>query len=448
MSEFDNFGIIFKNTIVTIIIIILILCFLPTCTYIYSFFTCIEEEKLVNEFITTPIKIEMDHNTFKNIYLLCNYIPYKRIKRCTEFNPGDEELKNYNTFVVHAYNIQKKFDKIKKECEGHFYNDIKKNSDKEIQKNKDLRLEKEDKLLQIYLGNEPKNNELMFKYLKGIFSVLNNLGQFGKDLGKMLLKIIGFFVPVVAAGFGNHVFVGFIILVFIIFMILYFVKLRNTNSITTPPPNANPNTVTKSSFSWFNGDSIWSEFSETYKYYDNMMNTFKIDLSEYTGGIFSTDDNTEGGVGANANNANTKGNTILNRKIHDGGKRYDNLSYIKLSDLDLTEEEKTKLKVYLPIDIETDKYYNIYLPEEKFKFDNYPSIVKWKVETSLKNPKEKIWKIDCREIDKIKDTEIPAFINDVNDKEKCVININGLETANADAIQDIDQFIYTTEKIK
>ena len=65
---------------------------------------------------------------------------------------------------------------------------------------------------------------------------------------------------------------------------------------------------------------------------------------------------------ANANNANTKGNTILKRKIHDGGKRYDNLSYIKLSDLDLTEAEKTKLKVYLPIDIETDKYYNIYLP--------------------------------------------------------------------------------------
>jgi len=438
MSEFDNFGIIFKNTIVTIIIIILILCFIPTCTYIYGIFKYKNEDKLLNEFITTPIKIDMEHNTFENIYLLCNYIPYKRIKRCTEYKPGDEDLKNYNTFIVHAYNIQKKFDKIKKECEGHFYNDIKKNSDIAIQKNKDLRLEKEDRILQTYLGNEPKNNELMFKYLKGIFSVLNCLGDFGKDLAKLLVKIVGFFVPVAAAGFGNHVLVGFFILVFIIFMILYFVKLRNTNSVTTPTVNPNPNTVTKSSFSWFNGDSIWSEFSETYKYYDNMMNTFSFNFDEYTGGIFSTDDNTEGGAGAK--NGNTKSLTI-NRGVQDEGKRYDNLSYIKLWNLGLTEG--------LPINIKENEYYNIYLPEEKFKFENYPSsIVKWKVETSLKNPKEKIWKINCSEIDKIKNTAIPAFINDVNDKEKCVININGLETANTDAIKDNDQFIYTTEKIK
>ena len=71
------------------------------------------------------------------------------------------------------------------------------------------------------------------------------------------------------------------------------------------------------------------------------------------------------------------------------------------------------------------------------------------MENSLKNPNEKIWKINCREIDKIKKkgvtTDTPSFIDDINNK--CVININGLESANAVNIQDTDEFMYTTEKI-
>jgi hypothetical protein len=442
MSEFDNLGKIFKNTIVTIIIIILILCFIPTLTYIYSYFNFNTKEKLLNKLITTPIKIDMEHNTLENIYLLSNYIPYKRNKRCEQFKPGDEELKKYNTAVVHAYNISKKFNKIKIECDGHFYNDIKKNSDIAIQKEKDLRLEHERKMAQTEKENEPENKNLIFKYLKGIFSIFKGLGKFTFDLGKMGLTILNFFTVIAAAGFRNHVLMGFIILVFIIFMILYFVKLRHTT--TTSQPNTNTNSVTNSSFSWFNGDLIWSEFSETFKYYDNMMNAFTINMANYTGGIFSTTDNTEGG----ANNGDpTTASTITIRKTQDG-KRYDNLSYINLSSLDLTEDEKGKLKNYLPVDIESNKYYNIYLPEEKFKYDNKPSIVKWKVETSLSNPKEKIWKINCSEIDKIKNTVIPAFIDDVNNKQKCLININRLENANAAVIQDDRRIIYDTENIK
>jgi hypothetical protein len=55
MSEFNNLGIIANNTIVSIIIIALILCFLPACSYIWSFFYSIEEEKLLNKFMKSEI---------------------------------------------------------------------------------------------------------------------------------------------------------------------------------------------------------------------------------------------------------------------------------------------------------------------------------------------------------------------------------------------------------
>lgn len=449
MSEFNNLGIIANNTIVSIIIIALILCFLPACSYIWSFFYSIEEEKLLNKFMKSEIKTDMEYNTRANLYLLCNYIPYKQNKRCEKFEPNDPEIKDYNTFLTHAYNIKEKFDKIKKECDGQFYNKIKKESDKQIQLNKTARVEHEEKMRGLEFEKLSKDDDRKYKWITSMFSGLKNGGDLGIKIGNMFISFFKFFVPITAAGFGNHVLMGFVILVFIIFMILYFVKIRNTNS-TNPVysmPKSETNLGINSWFSWFNGNSIWSEMKETYNYYDTMMNTFSNSMSDYTGGIFfSTEDNTEDGT----NNGVAKSNIVLNRNSQEG-KRYDNLSYIMLSELNLTEIEKTKLREYLPIGIENLKYYNIYLPEEKFKYNDKQSIVKWKIENSKNNPNEKIWKINCREIDNIKNngviTGTSAFIEDDNDKNKCIININELNTANAAVVQDIDEFMYTPEQI-
>jgi len=449
MSEFNNLGIIANNTIVSIIIIALILCFLPACSYIWSYFFSIEEEKLLNKFMKSEIKTDMEYNTRANLYLLCNYIPYKQNKRCEKFEPNDPEIKDYNTFLTHAYNIKAKFDKIKRECDGQFYNNIKKESDKKIQLNKTARIEQEEKMRELEFEKLSKDDDRRFKWITSMFSGLKNMGTLGTKIGTMIISIGKFFVPIVASGIGNTVLMGFVILVFIIFMILYFVKIRNTNS-TNPVysmPKSETNLGINSWFSWFNGNSIWSEMKETYNYYDTMMNTFSNSMSDYTGGIFfSTEDNTEDGT----NNGAAKSNIVLNRNSQEG-KRYDNLSYIMLSELNLTEIEKTKLKEYLPIGIENLKYYNIYLPEEKFKYNDKQSIVKWKIENSKNNPNEKIWKINCREIDTIKNngviTGTSAFIEDDNDKNKCIININELNAANAAVVQDIDKFMYTPEQI-
>jgi hypothetical protein len=397
----------------------------------------------------SEIKTDMEYNTRANLYLLCKYIPYKQNKRCEKFEPNDPEIKDYNTFLTHAYNIKEKFDKIKRECDGQFYNKIKKESDKQIQLNKTARVEQEEKMRELEFEKLSKDDDRKYKWITSMFSGLKNGGDLSVKIGNMFISFLRFFVPMIASGIGNHVLMGFVILVFIIFMILYFVKIRNTNS-TNPVysmPKSETNLGINSWFSWFNGNSIWSEMKETYNYYDTMMNTFSNSMSDYTGGIFfSTEDNTEDGT----NNGAAKSNIVLNRNSQEG-KRYDNLSYIMLSELNLTEIEKTKLREYLPIGIENLKYYNIYLPEEKFKYNDKQSIVKWKIENSKNNPNEKIWKINCREIDKIKNngviTGTSAFIEDDNDKNKCIININELNAANAAVVQDIDEFMYTPEQI-
>jgi hypothetical protein len=127
----------------------------------------------------------------------------------------------------------------------------------------------------------------------------------------------------------------------------------------------------------------------------------------------------------------------LYRKIR-GGKRYDNLSYIQLSSLD--EAIKTEIKKIYNIEIDTDKYYNIYLPSEKFNIDQ--TLVKWKTSNNANN--EKIWDIDCEAIGKQGST-IDAFISN---EGKCIIN--EAELKKADRLKDEDPLptIYKTEYIK
>jgi hypothetical protein len=464
MSEFDNIGIIINNTVITIIIIILIICFLPTISLLISIFTNKQEnETLLKDFFDTEIKTDMEHNTRTNLYLLSRYIPYKRIVRCKKNKIGDEDKEDYDKYLMEANQIINRLDEIKRECEGSFYNTIKRESDKKIQENKSEREKREhdEYLIQIkeWGENERINKVLNQKWILYLFGGVNNIIKFFVKFCIIIIKIIGFFRPIYTSTVQSKVLMGFIILLFVIFMILYFTKLRNVDynaSISYGKTDSDKKPESNSWFSWIDGSSLWYEITDTYKYYDNMMNTFSI--SELTSGLIGTE-NKEGGK---------MGNAILDREITDG-KIYDNLSYIMLSELNLNTAEIGKIKTYLPItDIETGKYYNIYLPEEKFKTD--ASIVKWKVYDKIddkgKITNEKKWGINCEEIDKIKTkdgttihkitnkygivTDNPAFITVLNGaNDKCVINESGFKKVNNEnIIVDSDELIYDTEKIK
>jgi hypothetical protein len=451
MSEFDNLGIIINNTVITIIIIILILCFLPTISLFINHYIIGINDKLIDKFINSEIKIDMEHNMWENLYLFSSYIPYKRIKRCDKYGIGDPDKKDHDLHLTHANNIIKQFDKIKRECDGPFYNTIKKDSDKKIQENKSEREKKEHEeyLIQIkeWGENDRVNKALNQKWVLYLFGGANNIIKYFFKFGLIIIKIIGFVKPII----NNKVIMGFIILLLVIFAILYAVKLRNIDyntSISYGKTSSDKNSESNSWFSWINGSSIWYEITDTYKYYDNMMNTFSI--YELTGGLIGAENKIEGGK---------IGDTILDREITDG-KIYDNLSYIMLSELELDTNQIDKLKSFLPINnIETGKYYNIYLPEEKFKAD--ASIVKWKVYNKIddkgKITNEKKWGINCEEIDKIKNkdgtvTDNPAFITVLNGNganDKCVINENGFKKVNNVNLNvDSDELIYDTEKIK
>ena len=165
--------------------------------------------------MTSEIKRDMEKNTLSNIYLLCNYIPYKRNKRCKDFEPTDPDIKDYNIYLSHAYNIKSKFDKIKRECDGQFYNTIKIESDKEIQKNKDLRTEQENEIRKIELQNLSNDKDRNQQWVVSLFSALGKGGDIFIKISEILVSIFKFFVPVTAAGIGNHVVMGFIILLFI-----------------------------------------------------------------------------------------------------------------------------------------------------------------------------------------------------------------------------------------
>ena len=128
----------------------------------------------------------------------------------------------------------------------------------------------------------------------------------------------------------------------------------------------------------------------------------------------------------------------LYRKIT-GGKRYDNLSYIQLSSLD--EPIQTEIKKIYNIDIDTDKYYNIYLPSEKFNI--LQSDIEWKTSNNANN--EKIWDIDCEAIGTQGSKKINAFISN---EGKCIINEAELKKADKPLNAPEVPTIYKTEYIK
>lgn len=437
MSELNNLGNIAKNTVISIFVIIGILCAIPSIFYVGSWLKYENEKILISKFMNREIKTEMERNTLEDLWLFSSYIPYKMNRRCEDkdYKPDDQEKIDYYKYLSDVNNIITKFETIKKTCDGDFYNDIKRNSDRKIQENKKERKEQEHEIYQQELANLPENRNLIFKYITYIADRFFSGSKFAIDI---LHKIAMFFVPIVPSIIRSDVLMGFLILVFIIFMLLYFIKPKNKEyKIASMNEGAS-----SGSSSWFSSSSftIWKEVEDTFKYYDNMMNTFN--LSEYTGLVFNSEDSIDG---------SNENSNIQDREKAVGGRIYDNLSYIMLSDIGLDSAE---LKNYLYIDnVENGKYYNIYLPEEKFKnIDGTPSIVKWKLDKLTNNDKK--WKIDCERLDTITinnqnggNTDIPVFIHDIKNNNNCIINTTKLNTANIEASRDANDYIYTTEHI-
>ena len=111
------------------------------------------------------IKTEMERNTLEDLWLFSSYIPYKRNRRCDDYKPDDPEEIEYYKYLSDVNNIITKFETIKTTCDGDFYNDIKRNSDRKIQENKKERKEQEHEIYQQELANLPENRNLIYKYI-------------------------------------------------------------------------------------------------------------------------------------------------------------------------------------------------------------------------------------------------------------------------------------------
>jgi len=271
------------------------------------------------------------------------------------------------------------------------------------------------------------------EWVKRISSWLHTFIEFIFRVWDYLRKFINIFIPVLQAIFQNQVITGYMVILITIYLLFYWIK-----SMIDPPKEEVEKEEGKEEDEGFLS-SMYREYLDTLSYYNKLMKNVRI--KDYTGGV------SLGGAG----NDGEEDDTILDRQTVDG-KLYDNLSYLNMSEL-LSPAEQI---AYFKTNVETGKYYNIYLPEEKFVNNNEPeteTVIKWKVSaTNNKNNNEKKWNIDCEAIDSVTVkngdvyTDIPVFISNA---DKCIINEtelnNNLFTSKNTDIKDT---IYKTEYIK
>ena len=448
-DSFDN-NLLMRNSFITIIIILLIVYGIPSVFYglVYNYRKTssapMDVDGILKEFIDKKEDLNMVYNSlYRDIYLFTNFIPIRKLVLCDGTNNDDNELqKNYRN------NVKKIFEKlkeIKKFCD-HEYETIKNNSDKQISISKRLREDQEhdiELLIMKEAGANSRHNststrEWIINFISGIFNTLKFSSTFILSLFTFFLDVFksgtGIIMPIVSAILKNKVITGFLILIFIIVIVLYGIKSASDGN------NSNSRGVNRSdNQNGFSPYAVYHELLDTYKYYTRMANNFN--LNDYTGSLLGNNvEESSGYYGTEED-----GNNIKRSQLD--GKRYDNLSYFDLKTLkiDILNDGNKD------IETEKNKYYNVYLPSEKFKdVDNGVEVNKlpWNISASSKT--EKIWKLDCETIDYIvKDgAKKPAFISD---GDKCKINEVGLRDADVSGISgddDILATIYTTEYIK
>jgi hypothetical protein len=283
-------------------------------------------------------------------------------------------------------------------------------------------------------ANSRNNNKLWLGWIALIIAVIGpTMDRFGTFVNTVISRIFDVFrllLPIITALASNRVFVGFIILVIIISIIFGLLKPKDKAK------NKKRRAAGSEEDDRFGLNALWDEIMDTYEYYRDMMNNFK--MSSMSGGLIQEDeenaDNDESGV-------------IINRKTLNG-KSYDNLSYVMLSDI--FNDNEIKEYYGKTAIIERGKYYNIHLPDEKFKNDM--ASIKWDIRDGAKQ-NEKVWRIDCEKLDTLTNKGVgasgagalPAFIKEGN---KCVINARGLDKFNKPTLEIDEDILLKTEYIR
>lgn len=455
-DNIDN-DLLMKNSFITLIIILLIIYGIPSIFYgiVYSFRNSsgmpMDVDGILDEFIDKKEDLNMVYNSlYRDIYLFTKFIPIRKIFICDGSNNDDAKLqKEYNVIVKKIFD---KLKDIKKFCDNE-YQTIKSNSDKQIDISKKIREDQEHEIELLIMKEAGENSRHNYKstrewityIISGIFNTfkftLTFMFNISKFTSTFMLSILNFLLgvfktlkvmPIITACLKNKVITGFIILVIIIMFILSMLKYSSLDR-KTGEFNYVPNNEIS-----FNPFSIYNDMLDTYKYYTKMANNFN--LNDYTGNLFgNTVDKNNGYYGSEEDGINIKRPTL-------DGKRYDNLSYVDLKKLKIDKINDGNQDIRT----EENKYYNVYLPSEKFRDVDNEAVNKlpWNIYASSKT--EKIWKLDCETVDYIvKDgAKKSAFITD---GDKCKINEVGLRDAFASDISnedDILETIYTTEYIK
>ena len=411
MSAEDDMNEFAGNTIIIILIIFVIIFGLPLILYSLSRFLFIgkkDNDTLIGDLKNKHID---KYNELSDIYLFCSYTPIKQLFLCNNKIIDNGEDANRSEIEKILEILKEKKSRI-----DAGYTTIKTLSDGFINNNKVSRIKREfeeEQRLKKEAGEDGRHNSSqLLKWINSVWSGLLNLGKLG-------IMLLGFFVSVVNALAKNKVVTGFLIIVLVIILAL---------SLTKPAPSKSKdgkdNKGAISSNVGLSPTAIYNDILDTYKHYSEMVKNVNVDF-------LGTSTETE------VNVDDEDYDETLYRKIR-GGKRYDNLSYIQLSSLDPTIQEQ--IKTIYKIEIDADKYYNIYLPSEKFSIAQ--ADIKWKTSNNANN--EKIWDIDCEAIG-TQGSTINAFISN---EGKCIINEAKLKKADEPPGAPKVPTIYKTEYIK
>lgn len=415
----DNIGVFTSKTTITIIIIFAIIFVLQLLLYISTRFLFIGDKN--NATLITNLKDKgIDkYNELSEIYLFCSYMPFKKIF-CIDDDDGKEEHAAEITSILRIlYDRKKKIDEK--------YEKIKANSEILINKKKEEREKQEfeeEQRLKTEAGKDGRYNaNSRFLWITSFFKAVYLFMTFCKDI---VFGLGGFIMPIFTALLKNKVVMGFLIIVITIIILLSMFKPKSSKKEEAANTTAGISNVGLSP------TALYNELLDTYKYYNTMVKDLNTNMN-----ILGTSTADE------LNENDEEYDETTTRKIL-AGKRYDNLSYINLSSLETTIQ--TQIKNIYNIDIEADKYYNIYLPSEKFNIKQ--SDISWKI--SNKDNNEKKWGIDCRLIGATGkqgsgSSAIDAFISN---EGKCIINEAELKKADRPADEPPVPSIYKTEYIK
>jgi len=439
MANDDNeYGNLVKNFFLSMLILISMLTVLPLIIYGFTFNSkkgALNDTLIDNYEISS--KDQDKFNTLEELYLFCSYIPIKRVRVC-----GDSDVETtilYKKYLKEAGEViallKDLYEKSKIGGEKSM-----KDAKDAIAREKEKREQREHEEMlanQREAGANSRNDRKMFFAwvvfaLTGAFGpFLSKIGVFIDTLGVRFMEFVKIFTPIIVALASNRVFVGFVILVIIISIILGLLKPKDKAKSKKKRGAGEEDDR-------FGLNALWEEIMDTYNYYKDMANNLK--LSNMSGGLIQDSEE---------NADNEEGGLIIDRKTIKG-KSYDNLSYVMLSDI---FSEKEISEYYgKGAKIDRGRYYNIHLPDEKFKND-MPSI-KWDIRDGAKQ-NEKVWRINCDKLDTLvnKDASgaavagvaIPAFVKEGN---KCVINARGLDKINKPPSKIDEDIPFKTEFIR